>query len=146
MLENVIEEHSTEVKVEEENCKYFEVVNRVYKDCDNEMWEYYSIKGWHNRVVRYDHMTDLVAQNKWHVTWTGSSQRGSNRDKLLYADDYDAYFIVVPFSRKAVRYDSLSKHIIFEYQCCLQPVNLFGGRIVNDSEDPPHTDIQFILG
>ncbi len=148
LLENVVEEHSTEVKVEEEDCKYSEAQNLVYKDCDNEMWKFYScdwfIKGWQNRVERYDHMTDLLAQNKWLATWSGSSQRGSNRDKLLYAADCDAYFIVVPYSRKAVRYDSLSKRIIFEYQCRLQPVNLFGGRIVNDDEDAPQTEIEFV--
>ncbi len=148
LLEDVVEEHSTEVKVEDEQCDYMESKNLVYKDCDNEMWKFYScdwfIKGWQNRVVRYNSMSELLSANRWLATWNGSSQRGSNRDKLLYASDCYAYFIVRPVSRKAVRYDSTFKRIIFEYQCRLQPVNLFGGRIVNDDEDADQVEIEFV--
>lgn len=34
--------------------------------------------------------------------------------------------------------------ISFEYRCILQPVNLFGGRIVNDSEDAEQVEIEFV--
>ena len=147
-LENVIEEHSTEVKVDEDRCEYLESKNLVYKDCDNIMWKFYScdwfIKSWQNRVVRYDSMRELLDANKWLATWNGSSQRGSNRDKLLYAADCDAYFVVRAVSRKVVRYDSIFKRLVFEYKCRLQPVNLFGGRIVNADEDAEQVEIEFV--
>ena len=147
-LENVVEEHSTEVKVDEENCEYLESKNLVYKDCDHEMWKFYScdwfIKGWQNRVVRYNSMTELLNANRWLATWNGSSQRNSNRDKILYAADCDAYFIVWPISRKVTGFNALSRRIIFEYKCRLQPINLFGGRLVNDDEDADQVEIEFV--
>ena len=147
-LEDVVEEHSTEVKVDEENCEYLESKNLVYKDCDHEMWKFYScdwfIKGWQNRVVRYNSMTELLNANRWLATWSGSHQRNSNRDKILYAADCDAYFIVWPISRKAVTFDFNLGRLIFEYKCRLQPVNLFGGRIVNDDEDADQVEIEFV--
>ena len=147
-LEDVVEEHSTEVKLDEENCEYLESKNLVYKDCDHEMWKFYScdwfIKGWQNRVVRYNSMTELLNANRWLATWSGSHQRNSNRDKILYAADCDAYFIVWPISRKIVKYDFNLRRIIFEYKCRLQPVNLFGGRIVNDDEDANQVEIEFV--
>ena len=147
-LENVVEEHSTEVKVDEDRCEYLEAKNLVYKDCDHEMWKFYScdwfIKGWQNRVVRYNSMTELLNANRWLATWSGSSQRNNNRDKILYAADCDAYFIVWPISRKIVKYDFTFRRLIFEYKCRLQPINLFGGRIVNDDEEADQVEIEFV--
>ena len=147
-LEDVGEEHSTEVKVDEEKCEYLESKNLVYKDCDHEMWKFYScdwfIKGCQNRFVRYNSMTELLNANRWVATWSGSHQRNSNRDKILYAADCDAYFIVWPISRKAVTFDFNLGRLIFEYKCRLQPVNLFGGRIVNDDEDADQVEIEFV--
>ena len=148
LLDKVISEHSTEVTIEDGKCDYMEIKNLFYKDCDHEMWKYYScdwfIQGWQNNIVRYNSLRELMAENKWLATWSGSSQRGSNRDKILYAADCDAYFIIRPISRKVVGYNSLSKRLIFEYQCRLQPVNLFGGRIVDDSEDANQEEIEFV--
>lgn len=147
-LEDVVEEHPTEVKVDEDRCEYLESKNLVYKDCNHEMWKFYScdwfIKGWQNRVVRYNSMTELLNANRWLATWSGSSQRNNNRDKILYAADCDAYFIVWPVSRKIVKYDFNLRRLIFEYKCRLQPVNLFGGRIVNDDEDAEQVEIEFV--
>lgn len=147
-LENVVEEHSTEVKVDEDRCEYLEAKNLVYKDCDHEMWKFYScdwfIKGWQNRVVRYNSMTELLNANRWLAKWSGSSQRNNNRDKILYAADCDAYFIVWPISRKIVKYDFTFRRLIFEYKCRLQPINLFGGRIVNDDEEAEQVEIEFV--
>jgi len=54
-LENIIDEHSTEVNVGEDNYDYSEAKNLLYKDCDHEMWKFYScgwfVKGWQNRIA-----------------------------------------------------------------------------------------------
>ena len=42
-LDDVVEEHSTEVKVEETRCEYAEAKNLIYKECDHEMWKFYSL-------------------------------------------------------------------------------------------------------
>lgn len=148
-LENVVEEHSTEVKVDEDRCDYLEAKNLVYKDCDHEMWKFYScdwfIKGWKNRVVRYNSMRELLDANKVYAKWDGQHHRDNRIDKLLYAADCDAYFIIRPMSRTQ-QIVIVAGHIFlkFEYKCRLQPVNLFGGRIVNDDDDAEQVEIEFV--
>ena len=148
-LEHIIEEHSTEVKVEEENCEYAEQKNLFYKDCDHEMWKFYScdwfIKGWQNRVIHYKSLTELMNANKGYATWRGRHGRNSNIDKLLYAEDCDAYFVIRAVSRQ-IQVEIRAGHIYvyYLYKCRLQPVNLFGGRIVNDDEDADSQEIEFV--
>lgn len=149
-LDNIIDEHSTEVKIEEERCDYLESKNLVYKDCDHDKWKYYScdwfINGWQDRVVRYNTMLELMAANKGWATWDGQHHRNSQIDKLLYAADADAYFIIRAMDRKVKSTSVIGGRvrISFEYRCILQPVNLFGGRIVNDSEDADQVEIEFV--
>lgn len=148
-LEHIIEEHSTEVKVEEENCEYAEQKNLFYKDCDHEMWKFYScdwfIKGWQNRIIRYKSLTELMNANRGYATWRGQHGRNSNIDKLLYAEDCDAYFVIRAVSRQ-IQIEVRAGHIYvyYLYKCRLQPVNLFGGRIVNDDEEADSQEIEFV--
>lgn len=148
-LEHIIEEHSTEVKVEEENCEYAEQKNLFYKDCDHEMWKFYScdwfIKGWQNRIIRYKSLTELMNANRGYATWRGQHGRNSNIDKLLYAEDCDAYFVIRAVSRQ-IQIEVRAGHIYvyYLYKCRLQPVNLFGGRIVKDDEEADSQEIEFV--
>ena len=150
LLEKVVSEHSTEVTVENDKCDYIEAKNLVYKDCDNEMWKFYScdwfIKGWQNNVVRYDSMRELLADNRSYANWDGQNHRNNRIDKLLYAADCDAYFIVRPLSRTISSITNIggTVRIHFNYKCRLQPVNLFGGRIVDDSEEADEQEIEFV--
>lgn len=148
-LEKVIEEHSTQVTVADESCEYSEAKNLVYKECDHEMWKFYScdwfIEGWQNRTVVYHSLNELIEANRWFAKWSGSNQRNSNLGKLLYAADCDAYFIIRAVSRTPKTYTAGGKkYIRYEYSCRLQPVNLFGGRIVNTEEDAPQEEIEFV--
>lgn len=148
-LEDVVEEHSTEVKVDDERCEYLESKNLVYKDCDHEMWKFYScdwfIKGWQNRVVKYNSMRELLAANQGYRTWTGQHHRDNRIDKLLYAADCDAYFVIRPISRQqVVEWRGKVIYVYYLYKCRLQPVNLFGGRIVSEDEDAEQVEIEFV--
>lgn len=150
-LENVVEEHSTEVKVEEDQCEYSVMKNLVYKECDHDTWKYYScdwyIKGNAWNIERYDSMRQLLDANRIHRTWDGRRGRGYRPiDKILYAADCDAYFIIQTVSRKITDIRSVAGRIriFFEYTCRLRPINLFGGRIVNDDEDADQDEIEFV--
>lgn len=150
-LENVVEEHSTEVKVEEDQCEYSVMKNLVYKECDHDTWKYYScdwyIKGNAWNIERYDSMRQLLDANRIHRTWDGRRGRGYRPiDKILYAADCDAYFIIQTVSRKVTDIRSVAGRIriFFEYTCRLRPINLFGGRIVNDDEDADQDEIEFV--
>ena len=148
-LENVVEEHSTEVKVDDDRCEYLESKNLVYKDCDHEMWKFYScdwfIKGWQNRVVKYNSMRELLEANRSYRTWNGQHHRNHQIDKLLYAADCEAYFVIRPVSRQqVVEWRGPIIHVYYQYKCRLQPVNLFGGRIVSDDDDAEQVEIEFV--
>ena len=147
-LDNIVDEHTVEVTVEDERCEYQEAKNLIYKECDHEMWKFYScdwfIKAWRGGCVRYATMHELLTANKWLATWNGSTQRGSNRDKLLYAEDVDAYFIVRSLSKTLVEKRPGWMPNRYSYKMELRPVNLFGGRIVNDDEDADEIEIEFV--
>lgn len=148
-LDNIIDEHSTEVKVEDVQCEYTEAKNLVYKDCDHRLWKYYSCQWFIDSrvysVKKYDTMAELLAASKGFATWNGNSYRGSNLNNLLYAADVDTYFIIRTISRKDTGQRTWDgKLIVWEYTCKLQPLNLFGGRIVDDAEDAPQQEIEFV--
>jgi len=147
-LDKVIDEHSEEISDQDHNCEYAEAKNLVFKECDHEMWKFYScdwfIKAGKAGAVRYATMTDLLNANKGLATWNGSTQRGSNRDKLLYAEDVDAYFIVRSLSKELVEERDKWRPNIYKYKMELRPVNLFGGRIVDDSDEADEVEIEFV--
>ena len=147
-LDRVVDEHTVEVTVEEDRCEYQEAKNLVYKECDHEMWKFYScdwfIKARQGGAVRYMSMSELLSANRHFATWNGSTQRGSNRDKVLYAEDVDAYFIVRSLSKTLVEKRPGWMPDRYTYKMELRPVNLFGGRIVDDSEDADEMEIEFV--
>ena len=147
-LDKVVDEHTVEVTVDDDKCEYQEAKNLVYKECDHEMWKFYScdwfIKAWQEGAVRYATMRELLSANRWLATWNGSTSRGSNRDKLLYAEDVDAYFIVRSLSKTLVEKRDGWMPNRYQYKMELRPVNLFGGRIVDDSEDADEVEIEFV--
>ena len=147
-LDKVVDEHTVEVTVDDDKCEYQEAKNLVYKECDHEMWKFYScdwfIKAWQKGAIRYATMRELLSANRWLATWNGSTSRGSNRDKLLYAEDVDAYFIVRSLSKTLVEKRPGWMPNRYQYKMELRPVNLFGGRIVNDDEDADEVEIEFV--
>lgn len=148
-LRDVVDEHSTEVSVEDARCEYQEAKNLVYKECDHAVWKYYScdwfIKAWKDRAVVYNSMSELLAANRGWRTWDGQHHRNSQIDRLLYAKDADAYFVIRAVSRAGELVVRAGRaYIRFTYKCVLQPVNLFGGRIVDDSENADQIEIEFV--
>ena len=112
------------------------------------MWKFYScdwfVKAWQHNVVRYASMSELLAANRSFRTWNGSNSRGSNMNKLLYAEDLDAYFIIRSLSKTLVEKRDGWVPNRYSYTMELRPINLFGGRIVNDSEDADEIEIEFV--
>ena len=111
------------------------------------MWKFYScdwfIKSWGGGAVRYDSLNALLAANKSYATWDGTSGRGSTIGKLLYAKDLDIYFVIRAVEKTLVeKRDWLPNR--YSYKCILQPVNLFGGRIVDDSEEAEENEVEFV--
>ena len=147
VIDNIIDEHSVEVAVEDENCDYREAKNLVYAECSHEMWKFYScdwfIKAKAAGAIAYDSLSELLAANKGLASWDGSSGRRSNANRLLYARDLDIYFIVRAIEKVLVQ-ERKDMPNVYSYKCIPQPVNLFGGRIVDDSDDAEQNEIEFV--
>lgn len=154
-IDNIINEHSTQVTADESKCEYQENRNISYKKCDHEMWKFYScpwfIEGWKNNIVRYNSMNELFEANKHLKSWLGYHKNikyngdikdYTNVDKILYAADCDAYFIIRPVSRSMVFIGSM--YAFSSYRCVLQQINMFGGRIVDSSPDAKTEEIEFV--
>ena len=146
-IDKIIDEHTIEVSVEDEKCEYRETKNLIYAECSHEMWKFYScdwfIKSCSKDAVQYDTLNALLIANKSYATWDGSVVRGSRINKLLYAKDIDIYFIIRAVEKTlVVEHKDLPN--LYSYKCILQPVNLFGGRIVDDSEDADENEIEFV--
>ncbi len=147
LIEDIIDEHSIEVKVEDEQCEYIEAKNLVYKECDHNMWKYYSCD-WYIRglqsynIKEYDTLSALLSANAGYASTERLTGRGSNSNYALYAKDLDMYFCIRPVSRTSY-VDSMGR-TRYIYKSILQPLNLFGGRIVDDSVDADQTVIEFV--
>ena len=148
-LQNIVDEHSVEVTVEDDKCDYSEMKNLVYKECDHEMWKYYScdwfLKSLYSgNIVEYDSMNELLEKNRWLKDWNGSTQRNSNRDKVLYARNIDTYFVVRSLSKALVEKRGGWMPNLYAYKMALQPINIFGGRIIDDSDDADEIEVEFV--
>ncbi len=148
MLENIVEEHSTEVSVEKEDCDYSETKNLVYKECSHEMWKFYScdwfIKAWESRLVKFATVAEMLNKVSISTVVNGAYQRGSYYEKLLYAADVDAYFIIRALDKTLIEQRPGSQPNRYRYRMELRPLNLFGGRIVDDTEDADSIEIEFV--
>ena len=151
-LENVIDEHTTEVTIEEDKCEYREAKNLYYKECDHQMWKFYScdwfINTWKNyssSFVSYNNMRELLAANA-RFRKVNQYGRGSNSIKLLYAKDIDTYFIMRALYKTLVYEYPLISGMPNTYQMTmeLRPLNIFGGRVVDESEDADELEIEFV--
>ena len=147
-ISDVVDEHTAEVTVEDDNCGYQEAKNLVYKECEHEMWKFYScdwfIKYWQINVVKYDSMKALLEDNKRFKSWDGTISRWSNINNILFAEDIQTYFIFRALSKTLVEERPGIAPNKYSYRMELRPLNLFGGRIVNNSEDADELVIEFV--
>ena len=151
-LENVVDEHTTEVTVEEDKCEYREAKNIYYKECEHQMWKFYScdwfVNSWKknpNSIVQYDTMLQLLADNRRFQNQNGYS-RSSNPTKILYAKDMDTYFVMRAIYKTLVhKYeDKTWMPNVYAITLELRPLNIFGGRIVDESEEADEIEIEFV--
>lgn len=143
---NVLDEHSVSVAMEDENCDYREANNLAYSECEHNMWKFYScdwfIKAWKDNVVKYATLSALLTANKG-LAVDGSTGRGSNIHKVLYAADVDTYFVARAIEKTLIKEDKVMPNS-YSYRYVLQPVNTFGTRIVDESDDADCNEIDFV--
>ena len=145
-LEEVVDAFTTQINDKEQNCEYRESRNIVFKKNDMKMYKYYEcdklIDSWQGMFSSYETLDSLISDNRWLRTYVGfSGHRGNNRSALLYAKDVDVYFVIRAIDRRDNPDTASSSK--WQYRCILQPVNLYGGRIVDKNNDD-QLEIEFL--
>ena len=146
-IDRVISEHSVEVAAEDPQCDYREAKNLVYADPGYEMWKYHScddfIRAYRRGAVTFDRLSDVLANYSQFALWDGRLGRTDKISDLIYVKGIDAYFVVRAVEKILVQEFS-DRPNRYNYKCVLQPVNLFGGRIVDPSEDAEETELDIV--
>ena len=135
-IEKVIDTYTAEVTAEDES-NYIEAANLRYKECDHNMWKFYCcpwfIKDSEANRLEYDTLDELITANKSFAR-VRSYYRGSNIHRVLYAKDVDMHFVIRCIRNEYVETNSFGRDI-YDRICILQPVNVFGDRIVDENTD-----------
>jgi hypothetical protein len=150
-LEDIIDEHQTDVTVEDPSCNYILNKNIVYKSEDSDIWYFYScnkfLRSWDkNKIESFSSIQELLkATIKFkNIDWD-PREDGKFAPNIYYAEDLKVYFIIKILKAYHRVIDSdkagTKKRYGWNYICKLRPLNLLGGHIVNDDDD--ETEIEF---
>ncbi len=148
-LDKVVDEFEAEVTAEDESVDYLGAKNLVYSECDHEMWKFYSCDWFFklpyvkNSLITYPTLTKALDALKPFASWNGSSHRGDKSYCVFYAQDVDIYFVVRAVSKTLVKENEKLPNV-YKYKCVLQPINMFGGHIVDPGEDAEEQEIEFV--
>ena len=162
LLDTVVDEYTSEIEQDDDNCEYREAQNMVYSSRDDEMWKYESCHWFvdqcrkQGKVVEFNMLTQLIEDSKKFAV-IRSYARNMNINRLLYARDVDTYFVLKVYKnipvyeeRDEVEYvdgnefHNVYRYKINEYYTCLQPVNQFGSHVVNAEDDAKKIELEFV--
>ena len=141
-IDKVVDSYTTDVTDTNES-NYIEASNVRYKECEHNMWKFYSCP-WFLRdalVTRYNTLADLIAENKQFAR-VRSYPRGSNVNKIFYAKDVNNYFIIRCIRNEYAGTNSLGREV-YDRICVLQPINQFGDKIM-DKENDDAIELDFV--
>ena len=143
-IDSVVDEYSVEIKVDDPQCDYSEARNLQYKDPGHDLWKYQSCP-WYisylsRNIIEYPTISAMLDDTRRHMTWDGLNHRGDRLHKLFHVADVDMYYIIRTVSRVKTGTDPFGN--VYTYTCQMQPVNIFGGRIIGDDADTD--EIEFI--
>lgn len=139
-ISDVIDEHQVEIAEEEQSSSdnYIEQKNLAYAECSHQLWKYYSC--------------DWVIPQLPKYTWVNYNAMRTALDSYLdCAGPYNhAYYNALHICRREGTYFVLKCHrtqkisgVIHHYMR-IQPVNEFGKKIVNRSEDAQEDEIRIV--
>lgn len=150
-ISDVVNELTKEEDIENNGSEYLESKNLYYKTQDWEIWKYLScrwyIDRWKTLIVEYDSLANLIDENKGYRQVSkredvSFSVRGNSLSKILYAKDVNTYFIIKPFLKGIG--NSVDGVRFYNYYMNLQPINIFGERLISDKEDWSSEEIEIV--
>lgn len=155
-LDRVIDEHTAEVKSEDQKAEYLYCKNFKYKDRGDSLWKYECCP-WYVTQMRDRVKTIAISQLltevrtrylKWDAGLTDRS--GLQLDsQLINAYNVNTYYILKTVGREKNENYSVFQGVPkwklkYFYNCLLQPVNIFGPHSVSDAEDAQEVELEFI--
>jgi hypothetical protein len=153
-IDKVIDEYTAEVSAADDaDCDYIGAKNIVFKECSGDIFKLYScdwfirnIRKSGERLKEFDSVPDILYYLRNYHTTQHIAGRNGPTQFVYYATDVDTYFVVRAIRRKEVRsWTAFGKtYYTYEYTCILQPINQFGGHIVDLSDDADETEVEFI--
>lgn len=135
-LEKVVDSFTVNVTTADES-NYIESANRHYKECNHNMWKFYScpwfIKENAESKIVYDTLDALIAENATYARLRSYGRGMPGLQNILYAKDVDTHFVIRCIRTEYVETNSLGD--VYDRIHILQPINVFGDKIVDENSD-----------
>ena len=145
---SIIDKHTISIS-EGENEEYLLSKNLVYKDSNSNTRKYESCN-WFIKLMRgkeknFATVNEMLSGLNMPSDWDGygSPHRGTLINKLFHCDDTDGYYLFRATSKELVTENKNAPNK-WRYRLRLQPINQFGGRIVNEDDDAASEELQII--
>lgn len=129
-ITTVVDSHSVEIaKRDNVRDDYIEQKNVAYKECNHLMWKYYSCEWAKGSLPVYSHSSIAAMRSMLDSRLDCAGNYKTWHYKYLhYCRGEDTYFVL-----KCIRTEKID-NVIHHYMC-YQPVNVFGPKMVNRSEN-----------
>jgi hypothetical protein len=152
-IDNVVDAFETDVAADEHSAEYIGAKNLQYKDPGYDAWTYLSCDWFIEDkealgvdIVEFDTFAELFNAAKEKRTYSvplSKLKHNNGIETLYYAKDMNLYF-VHKIENKRISLLSLPAKLGATYTTRLIPVNMFGGRVVDTSDDADEQEIEFI--
>jgi hypothetical protein len=159
-LGHILDSYTSDVSADEHSAEYVGAKNLKYKEPGYDAWSYMScdwfvddIAALGLEVQRFDTFAELWAEAKKKQTYVApykSVFANNGVNTIYYAADLDLYFIHKIDNKKGVWSSNMpdmpsnGEHLYAVYTTHLIAINMFGGRIVDTSDDADELEIEII--
>lgn len=156
LIEEIADGFDAEISVDDEdNCDYVGAKRLAYKDCDHELWNYWSCD-WYvfgeaaNNAKVYPDLKQLLRASKRRLVYGNpprilygeeTSSRSRTTNCLLYAEAEKLYCVFRVVGTESLGKD-LGGHDYVYPRYVIQPVNVFGAGRVDDESSSQ--EIEFV--
>lgn len=140
VISDVMDEHQVEISDEEQasSDSYIEQKNLAYAECSHQLWKYYSCDWVISQLpkVSWNSFASMKAGLEPYLDCAGAyNHRYYN--SLHICRNENSYFVL-----KCYRTATISK--VIHHYMRIQPVNAFGKRIINRSEDAQEEELRIV--
>ena len=138
-IEDVVDTHTVDIaEARDTKDDYIEQKNMEYAECDHQMWKFYSCDWVKGTIpfVSYLNISNMMNILDSYLDCAGSYNSWVYR-YMHYCREEDTYFVL-----KCVRTATINR--VIHHYMRVQPINMFGPRIKNRSENADSVELQIV--